>query len=130
MTAGKSSSLALAIVAPAQAAPKQVGTWFVEVEKDRFSDSDRVVAITGNNTGSILALRCMANGLTFAVMDKAQSLQSGWRFLVSFKGGKHAVRTTLGSALDEHMVEIAVTDDMRADRLTSDEFAFRLAGET
>jgi hypothetical protein len=68
--------------------------------------------------------------LSFAVIDQTVNLTAGTPFVISFKGGNHDVVTTFGDAVNDKMVEVLVTDDMRSQLLTSDEFAFRLTSKT
>ena len=55
---------------------RQIGTWLVDVQKDRFADRDKVVAVTTNG-GATLAVRCLPNGLTFAIHPGPRVLRAG-----------------------------------------------------
>ena len=109
--------------------PKLIGTWFVSVDKDRFTGDPSVMAVTVHN-GSMLALRCLEKSLTFAVKDEVVSgLTAGELFSVVFKGGDHPVTNTMADAVSDSLIEIMVTDEIRANLLNSDEFAFRFKGD-
>src|ERR1700730_7287519 len=106
-----------AAIVPASAEPqvKTIGNWLVSIEKDRFGDGDKVIAATGNGN-SILALRYLQHELTFAVRDPTsiRGQTAVAMFKVSFKGGNHAVIDTVGDVIDESMIEVLVTDEMRS----------------
>jgi hypothetical protein len=111
--------------------PKLVGTWLISNEKDRFTGDPKIVAVTVQNGGAMLALRCMERSLTFAARDGFVSgLTTGEMFVVSFKGGSHPVAATMGDAVDDSIIEVLVTDDMRPQLLDANEFAFRFKGLT
>lgn len=107
---------------------KQVGTWMVQTQKDRFTDNTNVMALTINNGGA-LAVRCLSPGrhVTLAIKNPelVKDLTAGERFLVSFKGGKSPVLNTLADAVGTDMLEVFVTKAMRPTLLTADEYAFR-----
>jgi hypothetical protein len=107
---------------------KQVGTWMVQMQKDRFTDTTNVIAMT-INSGGVLALRCLSPGrhVTVAIRhpDLVKDLTPRERFLVSYKGGKSPVRNTLADAVGSDMLEVFVTKAMRPTFLTANEYAFR-----
>jgi hypothetical protein len=111
---------------------KQVGTWMVQTQKDRFTDGTNVMALTINN-GGVLAVRCLspARNVTLAIKQPnlVKDLTAGKRYLVSYKGGKSPVLTTLAEAVGTDMLEVFVTTAMRPTLLTADEYAFRFQGE-
>ena len=47
---------------------------------------------------------------------------------MKFKAGNHAPIDAVGAAFDETMIEVPITDEMRSDLLTADEYAFRVQG--
>jgi hypothetical protein len=106
--------------------PKQIGNWLVNIEKDRFTEDTNVIAIAAEH-GSILAVRCLQHKLTIAIRDPLliSGHSAGDLFAVSFKGGNHAVAKTMADAVDPSMIEIMVTNEIRQDLLTSNEYAFR-----
>ena len=112
---------------------KQVGSWMVQTQKDRFTDSTNVIALTMNN-GGVLAVRCLSPGrhVTVAIRhpDLVKDLTSGERFLVSYKGGKSPVLNTLAEAVGSDMLEVFVTKAMRATFLAADEYAFRFQSKS
>jgi hypothetical protein len=107
--------------------PKQVGTWFVQTDKDRFTDDTTVIAMTMNN-GGILAVRCLSPGrfVTIAIRHPVvKDLTPGENFLVDYKGGKSPVLHTMADAVGTDMLEVFVTKEMRPTLFTADEYAFR-----
>jgi hypothetical protein len=118
------ATILASLAAPALATQKQVGTWVVQTEKDRFGGGDTVIAITIDGQ-TALGLRCMSGSLSFAHIDPTLNLTPGSPFMVSFKGGNHDVISTFGAAVNDKMIEVVVTNEMRSQLLNSDEFAFR-----
>jgi len=122
------AACALAISGAHAQEPKQVGSWLVNTEKDRFTDDINIIAATLNN-GGVLAVRCLSPGrvVTIAIRHPqlVKDLTPGERFAVQYKGGKGPVLLTLAEAVGSDMLEVFVSKAMRPTLLTADEYAFR-----
>lgn len=118
---------ALANAQSNQSKPRMIGNWMVSVDQDRFSDAPQAMAITMQH-GAILAVRCLERSLSVAIRNVGVigGLTPGDIFSVAFRGSPHAVIQTMGDAVNDLMVEVMVTDEMRNDLITSAEYAFRL----
>jgi hypothetical protein len=129
------TSALMLVLAAGQASaqqPKQVGTWVVQTQKDRFTDDLTVIALTMNN-GGVLAVRCLSPGryVTIAIRHPGlvKDLTPGERFIVDYKGGKSPVLHTLADAVGTDMLEVFVTKAMRPTLVTADELAFRFQSQ-
>jgi hypothetical protein len=108
---------------------RMIGTWLVNSDRDRFSGEPTVIAMTMQN-GSALALRCLKDGLSFAIHSDVISGKPGDLFQVKFKGGTHAPDDTIAEAFADSIIQVLVTPAMRPALVTSDEFAFRIIDGT
>ena len=118
--------VAVCLSAPVSAEEKMIGNWLVKSDRDRFSGEATVVALSMQHGDEMLALRCLSNGLSFAIHSNVIDGKQGDIYRVKFKGGDHAAEDTIGEALKDSLLEVAVTPEMRPSLVTSNEFAFRI----
>jgi hypothetical protein len=107
--------------------PKIIGNWMLTVEADRFSDANtKVIAVTMNSAGDVLAVRCLSGQISFAL--GGERYKEGDQFDIKYRPDKLAIVETTGTALNEKMMEVETSAEMVRSMLEAKEYAFRIMG--
>jgi hypothetical protein len=115
-----------ACVLSAHAEQRIIGNWLLIVEPDRFSGGNTVVATTAQADG-LFAVRCIQQIFTLAVtVPGAERFNAGDPFKIKFKADANPVVETTGDAVNESIVEIIVTPDIRQTLAAAKEYALRV----
>lgn len=129
------AALSSGVAVPAQAQQNTwVGNWFVQTDRDRFTDNPIYIAVTWRNgdADTWLAVRCIDQQLDLAVRDPVmiRGLTPNSTYVVLFRADTNRIVTTfgVGNAIKEHVIEIIVKPEMRRQLLTAREYAFRFNG--
>jgi hypothetical protein len=98
----------------------------VTVDQDRFSDGRTVVAMTAQDDG-LLAVRCIQKVLTLAVTQSGADFKEGDLFRIKFRADANPIVETAGDAINDTVIEILTTQEMRMELTSAREYAFRIA---
>ena len=87
----------LALVGAAHASERLIGNWIVTVTRDRFSENEKIIAVTAQSDG-LFAVRCFDGELTLALgaAGVEGELKPGDLFQIKFRADRNAVIETVG----------------------------------
>jgi hypothetical protein len=93
------------LVGGAYAESKAFGDWIVNVDRDRFTDKNNVVAIHFSNDGAV-AMRCLAGNLSLALTQARTKYTEGDIFGVDLRIDRQPVVETSGTAIGSEFIEV------------------------
>lgn len=121
-------AVTFALNASAAEQERQIGNFEVSVEKDRFGDNDKAVAMVTQG-GSALAVRCLQNELSFAVGDLGFGegrYEEGMPAEIKIRVDDGPIISTTGDGLNDKAIEVADKQSAIASMVGAHEIAFRV----
>lgn len=111
----------------AAAKRQMIGNWMLTVDEDHFSEGKKVIAMTLSPSGVLFAVRCIQDELSLAVTDPGfGEMKEGSPFKIKFRADRKAIVETVGAAINDKIIEIVATEEMRDELMTGREYALRL----
>jgi hypothetical protein len=95
--------------------PKLVGNWLVSETEDRFEGGGRFVAVTGDDAGNMLAVRCIEKELTLGIGklgDSVEKYSVGDIFNIKLRVDKQPVVELTGVAINQTVIQVDATAEM------------------
>jgi hypothetical protein len=104
-----------------------IGNWIVTTEADRFSEGNTVIALTAQE-GGLFAVRCIQNTFSLAISNRATAgeLKEGDLFKIKFRADNLPVVDTIGEAINNSVIEVLTTPEMRGELTIAREYALRV----
>jgi hypothetical protein len=115
---------------PSQSADQRkiIGNWELRVERDRFTDTNEIYAITGTGDRAML-VRCGESGLDLLLIDVAGKIYpTATRFDVSIRIDRNEVSTRPGRLRSDGAVRIWLGPSLLIEMNRGREIAFRFDG--
>jgi hypothetical protein len=94
---------------------KVVGDWIVSEKEDRFGDGGTFVAVTGDGSGNVFAVRCIEKELTLGIgqiNSATRKYKIGDKFYIKLRVDKQPVLELTGVALTELLIQVDATAEM------------------
>lgn len=126
-------TLAIAMLAAGAAradySGREIGNWLVSAKEDRFGDGGTYLAMTAGD-GMIFGVRCIQKDLSAAVIFAEKELRTKDLFEFKFRVDKEPIVETIGVAINEHLIEIAIEGGLVKEMLDGKELAVRMKAAT
>lgn len=127
------AALAVAMLAASAARAdyegREIGNWVVSAKEDRFGDGGTYLAMTAGD-GMIFGVRCIQKDLSAAVIFAEKELKTKDLFEFKFRVDKAPIVETIGLAINEHLIEIAIEGSLVKQMLDGKELAVRMKAAT
>ena len=110
------------------AAGKQVGSWFVDAEKDPFGETTATAIVQAKGATAFLALRCLSDGYSAVLIlsNGKDQCDTGDQITIDYRADEKPVQETSGTGFAEKMLMLENGKDVLVDTKSAKQLAFRL----